>query len=103
MVRHTIRKTAIAPTVLSSPRIANSPSATTPARTPSRIQPIRSLAMPPATMTCPMLRRIRPMSIRIFATTGREEMDSATAMNKANGSRRSAPPRKMSGMRLPRT
>lgn len=95
-------KAAMAATVTPSDSQSKPPLVTTPASVPSMSQPTRSLAMPPATVIWPMLRRISPMSISTRATTGSADTASATAMNSAKTSRESGVPRNSSGSASPR-
>src|SRR4051794_10693467 len=71
------------------------------AMTPSASQPIRSLTMPTAMVTWPKLRRMKPSSSRIFAITGSDEIDSATAMKRTNAVEVPWPPRKSCGITRP--
>ena len=50
---------------------------------PSATQPITSFTMPAASVSCPKLRRMRPISARILAITGSDEIDSAAAKKSA--------------------
>jgi len=68
---------------------------------PRAIQPITSLAMPAAKVSWPKLRRIRPISPRILAITGSDEIDNAVAMKSAKTSRLVSSPRNAAGMNQP--
>ncbi len=58
--------------------------------------------MAAATVTCPMLRRIRSSSVRMRATTGSAEIDIATATKAANVNRDAASPKNgVSGITRP--
>lgn len=59
------------------------PAIARPATSDSSSHPMESSTMPPARISIPSSRLMRPRSSRIFAITGTEEIDIATAMNSA--------------------
>ena len=83
IVNATTKNTIRPMTVNASLSSLSPPAWARPAISPRATQPITSLAMPAASVSWPKLRRISPISPRILAMTGSDEIESAAAMKRA--------------------
>ncbi len=101
MVSEATRNTATLTAVTASAPMSTTPAVNTPTTTPSRIHPTRSLIIAEAMVSWPTSRRIRRMSARILAMTGRAEMLIATPRNSAKEVRSAWSPQNASGISHP--